>query len=131
MTRRIPSILVSTSPRLRVAVALWLPVLLWAGVIFFFSSIPDLRITRAWYDIIFRKFAHVFVFGVLALLLARALTGSAPWPQKKIFVWSLALTFLYACSDELHQSFVPGRAASALDVGIDTLGAWGALRLIP
>ena len=29
---------------------------------------------------------------------------------------------LYAASDEFHQSFVPGRSPSIVDVGIDSLG---------
>lgn len=29
---------------------------------------------------------------------------------------------LYAASDEFHQSFVPGRGPSIVDVGIDSLG---------
>lgn len=112
-------------------VSLWLPVLLWAGLIFYFSSIPDLRITMAWYDIILRKIAHVFVFAVLARLFARAFTESTFWSWKRVFVWSLFCTFLYACSDELHQHFVPGRHMSPRDVLIDTVGAWIALGIKP
>jgi len=33
------------------------------------------------------------------------------------------LSFLYACSDEFHQTFVPGRAGQFKDVLIDTAGA--------
>jgi len=110
---------------------LWLPVLVWAGFIFYLSGIPYLRITLAWWDIIARKAAHMFVFGVLARLLARALMGSSRGSWKKIFAWALALSFLYACSDEYHQSFVPGRSCSAVDVTIDTVGAWLALGFRP
>jgi VanZ family protein len=35
---------------------------------------------------------------------------------------SLLGVVLYAASDEFHQSFVPERTASLVDVGIDTLG---------
>jgi len=100
---------------------LWLPVLLCAALIFYLSSIPYLRFVEAWYDLIIRKIGHMGIFGVLARLLARAFSGSTYWPWKKIFVWSLVWAFLYACSDEYHQSFVPGRGASAADVAIDTL----------
>lgn len=119
------------SPALPLTLSLWLPVLAWAGLIFYFSSLPDLRITEAWWDILARKAAHLFVFGVLARLLARAFVGSTYWPWKKIFAWSLVGSFLYACSDETHQIFVTGRAGSAIDVFIDTLGAWLALGLRP
>ena len=115
----------------RQQIGLWLPVLLWAGLIFYMSSIPYLRITEAWYDIILRKLAHVFVFGVLARLVARALTGSTLWPWKRIFVWSLILSTLYACSDEYHQHFVPGRSASIVDVMIDAAGSGLGLGVTP
>ena len=36
---------------------------------------------------------------------------------------SITLSFLYACTDEIHQIFVPGRSAQFRDVLIDTLGA--------
>lgn len=37
---------------------------------------------------------------------------------------SLIFTFLYACSDELHQLFVGGRSGNFNDVLIDTLGGF-------
>lgn len=126
LSPRIPA-----SPRLHVVFSLWAPVLVWAALIFSFSSIPDLRITQAWYDIILRKMAHLFVFGALARLIARALTESTFWSWKKIFYASLALTFLYAITDEVHQSYVPGRHGALLDIGIDTLGACLALGVKP
>ncbi len=126
-----PNKQVFRSSSLPLVVSLWGPVLLWAGFIFYLSGIPYLRITEAWYDIILRKLAHMFVFGVLARLLARALSESTFWSWKRIFTWSLVLAFLYACSDEYHQSFVPGRGAAAGDVLIDTLGAWLALGITP
>jgi VanZ family protein len=107
------------------------PVLAWAALIFYLSSIPYLRITLAWWDILARKAAHMFMFGVLARLLARAFQGQTPWSWKRIFTWSLALSFLYACSDEWHQRFVPGRQCAATDVLIDSFGAWLALVLKP
>jgi VanZ family protein len=111
--------------------SLWLPVFVWAGFIFFLSSVPHLRILQSWWDYPLRKFGHAAVYGILARLIARALTGSTFWPWKKIFAWSLVLTFLYAVTDEYHQSFVPGRVAAAHDVAIDTVGGWVALGLVP
>ena len=78
-----------------------------------------------------RKIGHMAVFGILARLLARGFTGSTLWSWKRTFYASLFLAFLYAGSDEYHQSFVPGRHASIIDMGIDTVGAWVALGLIP
>ena len=112
-------------------IKLWLPVLAWAGFIFYLSGIPFLRITLEWYDIILRKLAHMFMFGVLARLLACALMESTFWSWKKIFAWSMVISALYGCTDEYHQSFVPGRGPSVIDVSIDTAGAWLALGLFP
>ena len=38
-------------------------------------------------------------------------------------LWAWALAFLYAASDEWHQSFVPSRGSSFHDVLIDATGA--------
>ena len=91
----------------------WLPVLLWAGVIFALSSIPSLGTGLGTWDVILRKGAHMTEYAVLALLLVRALGREAP---------ALAFGVLYAASDELHQAFVRGRHASPIDVAIDTVG---------
>jgi VanZ family protein len=91
----------------------WLPVVLWAGLIFALSSIPSLGTGLGTWDLILRKGAHITEYAVLALLLARAIDREAP---------ALALGVLYAASDELHQAFVRGRHASPVDVAIDTVG---------
>ncbi len=112
--------------------SLWVPVLLWAGFIFYLSSASHLRfLQNDLWDFVVRKIGHFGVYGILARFLARAFAGSCYWPWKKIFAWSLILAFLYACSDEYHQSFVPGRHASTMDVSIDALGAWTALGFVP
>jgi VanZ family protein len=95
------------------ALTYWLPVVLWAGVIFALSSIPSLGTGLGAWDTILRKGAHVTEYAVLALLLVRAIGREAP---------ALALGVLYAASDELHQSFVRGRHASPVDVAIDAVG---------
>ena len=111
--------------------SLWLPVVLWAAFIFYLSSVPNLRFLQSHWDFIVRKTGHLGVYAILARLFARALTGSTFWSWKKIFLWSLILTIGYACTDEFHQSFVPGRSATIHDVLIDSTGGWLALGLIP
>jgi len=92
---------------------LWLPVLAWAGLIFAFSSVPDLGTGLGDWDLAARKLAHAAEYAVLGALLVRA-TGRAGL--------AFAIGTLYAVSDEIHQTFVAGRAGSPLDVAIDAIG---------
>ena len=91
----------------------WLPVFVWAAVIFTFSSIPSLSTGLGTWDTILRKGAHLTEYAVLGGLLYRAL-GREPL--------ALAVGIAYAATDELHQYFVRGRHASPVDVAIDAVG---------
>jgi len=91
----------------------WLPVVIWAAVIFTFSSIPSLSTGLGTWDTILRKGAHLTEYAVLGGLLYRAL-GREPL--------ALAVGIAYAATDELHQYFVRGRHASPVDVAIDAVG---------
>jgi VanZ family protein len=91
----------------------WLPVVLWAAVIFTLSSIPSLSTGLGLWDTILRKGAHVTEYGVLGALLLRAFEREAP---------ALAAGIACAASDELHQHFVRGRHGAPVDVAIDAIG---------
>ena len=95
------------------AVRLWAPVVLWAAVIFAFSSVPDLGTGRGTWDLVLRKLAHAAEFAVLGVLLLRALRD-----ERVAFAAGAA----YAVTDEVHQHFVPGRLGSPVDVAIDAVG---------
>ena len=99
-----------TSSRL---VSAWIPVLVWAGLIFGLSSIPSLGIGLGTWDLVLRKLAHVAEYAVLGFLLLRAL-GSE--------LLAFAAGVAYAATDELHQHFVPGRHGALYDVAIDAFG---------
>jgi VanZ family protein len=105
-------------------VKLWLPVMIWAGMIFWLSGIPNLK-TELEYDFILRKIAHVTEYFILTFFLYRAFRGSFKMNVARLFIYPVTLAFLYTVSDEFHQSFIPGRSASARDVLIDTLGIIG------
>ena len=67
-----------------------------------------------------RKCAHVFEYFVFGLLLLRTIRNGR---QGFRITWALAailIVFAYACVDELHQSFVPGRGVEFADVLLDT-----------
>lgn len=109
----------------------WLPVLIWAGFIFYLSSRPGLNFGMSvFYDVFFRKLGHAAIFGFLFLLIFRALRFGHKFDFKKALIWSLVLSLLYAFSDEAHQYFVPERQARLADVGIDSLGIFFAGCLI-
>ncbi|PEQ95215.1 VanZ family protein [Bacillus sp. AFS006103] len=69
-------------------------------------------------NLIVRKATHVTVFGILALLLFKSLQT-----YRYSYIFSVVLTFLYAMTDEYHQSFMHGRVSSFIDVLFDTFGA--------
>ncbi|HEU4448558.1 MAG TPA: VanZ family protein [Gaiellaceae bacterium] len=92
---------------------LWLPVVLWAGLIFALSSLPGLGTGLGTWDLVLRKLAHVGEYAVLGALLLRALAREP---------LAFLLGSLYAATDELHQSFVSGREGSPVDWLIDTAG---------
>ena len=74
-------------------------------------------------EFIIRKCAHMFVYFVLSILTMLLMFTYETYPLRfKSFI-SLLVSFLYACSDELHQFFVGGRSASFKDVLIDSTGA--------
>ena len=91
----------------------WLPVVLWAAVIFALSSIPHLSSGLGTWDYVLRKGAHMTEYAILAVLLVRALQREVP---------AFVLGALYAASDELHQSYVRGRHGTPVDVAIDSVG---------
>ena len=45
------------------------------------------------------------------------------WSLRRKMALVISLCFIYAITDEFHQSFVPGRAPEVRDVLIDTLGS--------
>ena len=100
----------------------WFPAIAWAGLIFAFSAQPNLRfVPDEFLDFLVRKAGHMGVFGILALLLWRAVAGTTT--RRQPWAWALVLAVVYAITDELHQGFVAGRHPSAVDVGIDAAGA--------
>ena len=99
----------------------WLPVAVWAAVIFTLSSIPSLDSGLDTWDTVLRKLAHLAEYAVLGALLYRALRREPA---------AIALGSLYAVTDEVHQAFVSGRHGSPLDWLIDTIGVVAGVLLL-
>ena len=67
---------------------------------------------------------HAAGYAVLSVLACRALGGGLDHPvTARAAVLAVLISTLYGVSDELHQSFVPGRTADAWDVLKDLAGA--------
>lgn len=98
----------------------WIPVLIWAGAIFWFSSVPDLE-SGLKQDFVLRKIAHILEFAILTFLILRALSKEN-LSFKKVVIFSLFFSLFYALSDEYHQTFVFGRQGAFKDVAIDSMG---------
>lgn len=131
---------------------LWLiATVTWMGLIFIFSGQANSnQITQAAFGSLnfwIRKLAHVSEYAILAILVRQTLAQLAPsytnedtgntnitnfdspgrdTSSKQAITLNVAavlFSFVYAISDEWHQSFIPGRSAAYQDVLIDTSGA--------
>ena len=69
-----------------------------------------------------RKSAHFCIYMLLGILLI-CLMQTFKLQMAYRFDFSVMFAFLYACTDELHQTFIPGRSGTYADVCLDTVGA--------
>ncbi len=98
----------------------WLWPLLLMAAIFALSAQRDLTTGLGALDLIARKIAHAFEFGLLFALWDRALRTALD-PRRALPI-AVAIALVYAGLDEWHQTFVSGRVGSPLDVAIDAIG---------
>lgn len=102
----------------------WLPVTLWAALVFTLTSIPNPSLPAITGG---DKAVHAIMYGVLAVLALYA------WPpERRPFGARLVVLVVVAAlgaADEWHQHYVPGRSADVRDWVADTLGALVALAL--
>jgi len=125
----------------------WILVLIWMVIIFIFSSDPaavsdqksgvviqilsnlGIDLNSAFgrlSNFIVRKIAHFTEYFILYMFLSNALINYDIDKNKitrgKALAVALLVTFIYACNDEFHQTFIPGREGRFRDVMIDTSG---------
>ena len=106
----------------------WFPVFFYFVIIFYVSSLPNLKVSFKGLPV--DKLCHILEYSVAAFLLARALHNTQERLSKRMIFWGvIVFCFLYALSDEFHQSFVVGRTSSWGDLMADSLGGllggWG------
>ncbi len=135
---------------MRSFVGYWLPPLLWMALIWSVSSdigsadhsaglfawiagglVPwatPAQIALA--HLVVRKLGHVAVYAILAAFWFRTLYAGRRLPGTQSALAALAISVAWAVVDEVHQSFVPSRTGSSLDVILDSTGASLALLVL-
>lgn len=133
-----------------------LSILIWLGVIFYFSSrdssvstiqtkfvinrLMELAEDSEFFNLIIlkltenhslvysiRKLAHIIIFAILQIIVFNAIMYNGKSILKSS-IYSIIIVVLYAIFDEVHQYFTPGRSYQLKDVFIDTIG--GSIGLI-
>ena len=69
-------------------------------------------------SLIIRKLAHFTEYFILGILIYNLIHSY----NKKLYI-GIIICVIYAISDEIHQSFVPGRSCQLLDILIDSMGS--------
>jgi len=99
-----------------------LPVIFYLALIFYFSSLSQINITIPGDSngLVF----HSVEYFVLGFLVSRLFLGSKIGLSiNKLIILSIALSILYGITDEIHQSFIPSRTASLIDLFADSIGS--------
>lgn len=98
------------------------PMIVVMGTIFFLShksgdeiDLPDF----AYSDLV----AHMLIYGLLGATILYAWGDRKKLYPFKVVLCTVLACLLYGISDEFHQSFIPGRYVSGMDVLADTVGA--------
>ena len=81
-----------------------------------------------------RKIAHFSLYALLGICtyISASLTfikKGSHYIQKNALI-SLSFCILYAISDEIHQSFIPGRSCELTDILIDTSGSIAGILIV-
>ncbi len=103
----------------------WLPVVAWAGMIFYLSSQshPDESLPSLILDLGDRAL-HGIEYGILSIFCYRAFRHAAgAWAARYAVLLAIVTSTGYGFTDEVHQAFVPFRQPEAWDVLMDAIGA--------
>jgi VanZ family protein len=106
----------------------WLVLIAWMALITYWSNQPSLpidqpRIADAMHNFQHRA-AHVLAYGLMGLLAWWATDG-----KPRAILMAIAITSIFGATDELHQSFIPGRRAAIDDWLLDTASAAAAIAI--
>jgi VanZ family protein len=118
----------------------WLLVVVWASGILLASSdlfsaehsgglletLLGRLLTPAVFDTVhflLRKAAHLLAYGILGALGFNAVRGESRQWRLRWAGYALLIVLAVAGVDEWHQSHIPSRTGTPIDVGIDLMGA--------
>ena len=98
----------------------WVPTVLWMGVIFFLSTLPE-AVTPG-RGVLPDKVCHAGEYFILAFLVLFALQRTTRVRFFTSFWITLAWGTVYGLSDEIHQLYVPTRQFDVGDLAADVCG---------
>ncbi|MDU5108656.1 VanZ family protein [Clostridium sp.] len=119
----------------------WVLLIAWMILIFLMSHQPG-EISSSQSDLLLKVFSLIGIelndyFGELATFIVRKTAHFSEYMilfflaynvsikytrEKQVRLFLIIFVFLYACTDEFHQNFIPGRNMAFKDVLIDTIG---------
>jgi VanZ family protein len=103
----------------------WLPVVAYAALIFYLSSLPhpEENLPKILFEKLGDKLLHMIEYAVLALLFYRASRRAAgPRIAQRALLLTILVVSFYGMTDEVHQAFVPFRESTWSDWLADTAG---------
>jgi VanZ family protein len=93
----------------------------WLGAILTATSLPKSVIPEV--DFKFAdKVVHVFMYGVLAYLIARAMHNPPRTTRVRVLTAAFLLVVAFGAIDEWHQQFIKGRTVGVADWVADSAG---------
>ena len=113
----------SRLPAWKAYFSLWVPLVLYAATMCFFSSRPATSLPRWAFITEHDKILHAIEYMGLGMLIVRALLRSGMRLRWSITL-SIGISLVFGVFDEWHQSFVPGRRGNDIgDLSADVSGA--------
>jgi len=101
----------------------WIPVFVYAGIIFYFSSIPTIPplILKIMPETLI---LHAFEYAIFGILLFRALINSKnkKWRNNTILL-TIVIATVYGIINEINQYFIPSRTFSIFDIFANSIGS--------
>jgi len=115
----------------------WILLISWAFIIFFLSNQSGELSSNESQEIInyvinsnedilnmihnpLREFMHFFEYFIFGILLYNVFLN---YNVKEKIIASILISFIYILTDEIHQTFIPGRTFELLDIGLDLAGS--------